>query len=83
MLLLQTGARSPLQCKEPKHNQNKLPRARVHTHTYTERERERERERVNRILNLKRGDLKDDLKDVSAFDDLTLLVRLFQTGGAA
>ena len=39
MLFLQTGARSPLQSKESKHNQSKLARARArartHTHTHT------------------------------------------------
>ena len=41
--------------------------------------RERERERVNR----KKFDFKDDLKDVSVFDDLTLQGRLFKTDDAA
>jgi len=32
---------------------------------------------------LKSSDFKDDLKDVSVFDDLTLQESMFQTGGAA
>ena len=43
----------------------------VHTHTH----------RVNRIAW--RGEIEDDLTDVSVFDDLTLQRRLFQTDGAA
>ena len=49
VLFLQIGAHIPLQCKEPIHSQNKLPRAqaqaRVHTHTHTARKGE-----INNVL---------------------------------
>ena len=67
MLFLQTGVHSILQSKEPKHSQNKLPWACTHTHTHTQQN------------SLKRRDFKDDFKNVSMFDDLTLQGRPFLT----
>ena len=56
--------------KEPKLSQNKL----LHAHKH---------QTCSQLDNFKRWDFKDDLKDLSLSDDLTLQWRLFQTDGAA
>ena len=83
MLFLQVGAhgKSKELSKEPKHSQNKLPRAHTHTHARTHT-RTHARTHTQSIGQLEEVRYKDDVKDMSVFDGLTLQEIFYLLGGA-